>query len=913
MMINQLIQLWRRLFFYLRRDQFDRELEEEMKFHLEMKAKENAEAGMEPLEARYAAQRQFGNQTLLREASREMWSVRFIETLMQDLRYGARMLVKNPGFTAIAVLTLALGIGANTVVFSIINAVLFRPRPVAEPERLVELYSSDARNPYGGAGYQDYLSFRDQGEVFSGLAAYRPKRFKLGGEDGVEPVIGEMVSGNYFDVLGVKAFSGRTFLPEEDRTPGSHPVVVISHHLWRWRFGADPALIGKPIKINNQALTVIGIAPPEYTGMIRGLAAEVWVPVMMIPRLGPADDMSPLNNRGDNWLFIVGRLKPEATLEGARARFDLISAQLRGAYPEFWRQIGATGATLEKSVTILPESETRIPPGEGAAAYAFIAVVLTIINMVMLIACLNLANLLLARATARGKEMAVRLALGASRWRIVRQLLTESVALTALAAAAGVLLAMWLMDALAASLPAFQGIRFAIDLRLDWRVLLYTSAFSFLVGLLFGLAPALQASRPDVIANLKDGANVFAGARRQSRLRNGLIVAQVALSAVLLVGAGLVMRSAQNLNPINQGYDSLNLVVAPIRLEERLYDSARSQDFYRRLAERTRALPGVREVVFVARLPAPGLDRGRSPVGIEGYQPSPGEDMALETNTIGPGYLTAMNIPITTGRDFDERDREDAPCVAVVNEALARRYFAGGRALGKHLIKRAGQRPDQLCEIVGVVRDDKFQSLRTEPLPWYAFALSQSRSTSATMLVHTEGPPENLVPTVRREIQALDQTILVSSVLTLNDSFRPLLYFYRLFGLLVGGCGLFAIILAVVGIYGMVAYAVSRRTREIGIRMALGADKHKILRLVIRQGMILVVYGLSAGLLLALALTQILTNSIFEIPILIGVNATDPLTFGSTALLLIVVALLACYLPARRATKVDPMVALRIE
>jgi putative ABC transport system permease protein len=444
-------------------------------------------------------------------------------------------------------------------------------------------------------------------------------------------------------------------------------------------------------------------------------------------------------------------------------------------------------------------------------------------------------------------------------------------------------------------------------------VLLYTLAFSFLVGLLFGMAPALQASRSDVIGNLKDGANVFAGARRQSRLRNGLIVAQVALSVVLLAGAGLVMRSARNLNPINQGFDSLNLVVAPIKLEERLYDRAHSKDFYRRLAERTRALPGVREVVFAARLPMPGLDRGRSPVGIEGYQPSPGEDMAIETNAIGPGYLTAMNIPITNGRDFDERDGEDAPCVAVVNEALARRYFAGGPTLGRHLIKRAGQRPDQLCEIVGVVRDDKFQSLRTEPLPWYAFALSQSHSMSATMLVHTEGPPENLVLPVRRAIQALDQNILVSSVLTLNDSFGPLLYFYRLFGLLVGGGGLLAIILSVIGIYGMVAYAVSRRTREIGIRMALGGDKHKILRLVIRQGMILVVYGLSAGLPLAPALAQILTSSIFEIPILIGVNATDPLTFGSTALLLIVVALLACYLPARRATKVDPMVALRIE
>ena len=902
-----------RLFGLFSRQQREHEFAEELESHLAFHIEDNLRAGLSPEEARRQALIKLGGVALTRERQREQRGLPMLETLWQDLRFGLRMLRKNWSFSLIAILTLALGISANTVVFSIINAVLFRPRPVAQPERLVELYSGNARNPYEGSSYQDYLSFRDQGEVFSGLAAYRPGRYKLDGEDGVEPVIGEAVTGNYFDVLGVKAFSGRTFLPEEDRTPGSHPVVVISHHLWHSRFGADPALIGKPIKINNQALTVIGIVPPEYTGMIRGLAAEVWIPVMMIPRLGPAEDMSRLNDRGDNWLFIVGRLKPEATLEAARARFDLISAQLRGAHPEVWRPINATGTTLERSVTVLPESETRIPPGEGAGAYAFIAVILTIINLVMLIACLNLANLLLARATARGKEMAVRLALGAKRWRIVRQLLTESLELTALAAATGILLSMWLMNSLAASLPAFQGIRFAMELQLDWRVLLYTLAVSFLVGLLFGLAPALQASRQDVIGNLKDGANVLAGAMRLSRLRNGLIVAQIALSVVSLAGAGLVIRSARNLNPINQGYDSLNLVVAPIRLEERLYDGARSQDFYRRLAERTRALPGVREVVFAARLPVPGLDRGRNPVGIEGYQPSSGEDMAFETNTIGPGYLAAMNIPITNGRDFNERDHKDAPCVAVVNEALARRYFTGGQAIGKRLIKRAQPRPNQLCEIVGVVRDDKFQVLRTEPLPWYAFALSQSQLTSATMLVHTEGPPENLVPKVRREIQALDQTILVSSVLTLNDSFRPLLYLYRLFGLLVGGCGLLAIILAVIGIYGMVAYTVSLRTREIGIRMALGGDKHKILRLIIRQGMILVVYGLSAGLLLALALAQVLTSSIFEIPILIGLNATDPLIFGSTALLLIVVALLACYLPARRATKVDPMIALRHE
>ncbi len=837
-----------------------------------------------------------------------------IADLWQDLRYGARMLLKQPGFTVIAVLTLTLGIGANTVIFSVINAVVFRPRPVAQPEQLVELYRGDTQEPYQNFAYPDFLLFRDQGEVFSGLVVYRPWQFKLGGADELEQVAGEVVSGNYFDLLGVKPFIGRTFLPEENQTPGARPVVMIGHELWRRRFGADPALIGKTIKLNHQTLTVIGVAPPQYTGMMRGLAIDLWIPVMMLPQLEPELGLSLLNDRGNTLFSMVGRLKPEATLEQARARFDLLAHQLREAYPEAWRERRAeTGETREKSVTILPESETRIPPEARTAAYAIIAVVVTIINLVMLIACLNLANLLLARATTRSKEIAVRLAVGAARWRIVRQLLTESVLLAALAGAAGTLLAMWLMRVLAASLPALpEGFRIAIDLQLDWRVLLYTLAVSLLVGLLFGLAPALQASRPDVIVALKEGGEGYAGARRQSRLRNGLIVTQVALSVVLLAGAGLVLRSVRNLRPIGLGFDSLNLVVAPIGLEERLYDRARSHDFYQRLAERTRALPGVRSVTFVDH-PFIGLARSRNPVGIEGYQAAPGEDIQIDRNTVGPGYLTAMNIPITQGRDFDGRDRDGAPCVAVVNEVFARRYFADGRALGKRLTKVGWEQPGQACEIVGVVRDNKFQSLRKELVPWHAFALLQSDRLGTTMLVRTEGAPENMLPAVRRTIQSLDQTIVTTDVRTLTDAYAPILYFYRLFGLLVGAGGLLAILLAIIGIYGVVAYAVSRRTREIGIRMALGADKQKILHLVMRQGMILVGYGLSAGLLLALALTRVLTSSVFPIPILNGVSATDPLTFSSIALLLIVVALLACWIPARRATKVDPLVALRYE
>jgi predicted permease len=387
----------------------------------------------------------------------------------------------------------------------------------------------------------------------------------------------------------------------------------------------------------------------------------------------------------------------------------------------------------------------------------------------------------------------------------------------------------------------------------------------------------------------------------------------VTLSALLLTGAGLVLRSVQNIQPTRLGFDSLNLVVAPIKLEEPRYDRARSQTFYQQLAERTRALPGVQAVSLVDELPGGLLGRTRSSVGIEGYKAAPGEDMQLDRNIIGPGYLTAMNIPIVQGRDFDDRDREGAPCVAVVNEAFVQRYFAGGQTLGKHLTRYTGPQSTQLCEIVGFVRDNKFQALQKEPQPWFALPLWQSHRTGATLLVHSAGAPESVVPAVRRVLQSLDQTIPVNDVQTLKDTFGPVLYFFRLFGLLVGAGGLLAVFLAVIGIYGIVAYAVSQRKREIGIRMALGAGQPQILRLVMRQGMLLVAGGLSVGFLLALALTRVLTSASFGVELLQGISATDPLTFGLIAVLLSVVALLACWIPARRATKVDPMITLRCE
>ncbi|HEX7318026.1 MAG TPA: ABC transporter permease [Pyrinomonadaceae bacterium] len=835
-------------------------------------------------------------------------------TLLQDLRYAVRTLLKKPGFALIVIVTLALGIGANTAVVSIVNAMLFRPRPVAQPERLVELYVGDANNPYQTGAYEDFLIFRDQPEIFNGLAAYSVDQFKLGGAEDVEQVWGEAVSGNYFELLGVNAFKGRTFLPEEDQTPGTHPVAVISHGLWQRRFGSNPEVVGQTITLNHQPLTIIGVAPPQYTGMIRGLAIEVWIPLMMVPRMGPQYGIARLNSRGNSWLFMVGRLRPGATLEQARARFDLLSRQLREAYPEHWREKrDGSNEVSEKFVTVLPESETRIHPQAHSSVYAAIALILVMINLVMLIACMNLAGLLLARALGRRREIAVRLALGAGRVRIVRQLLTESVLLALGAGVAGTLLAMWLTNLLMAFIPALpEGIRLSIDLRLDWRVLAYTFGFSFLVGVFFGLVPALQTSRPDVMASLKEGSEVFTGGYAQSRLRNGLIVAQVALAVLLLTCVGLAARSLRNISPTRLGFDSANLVVAPLTLE-RQYDRARSQEFYRQLAERTLALPGVRTVSFVDVVPGGLLGRQRSSIGIEGYGPSAGESMEIDNNTIGPGYFKTMNLPVMQGRDFDERDRDGAPCVAVVNESFERRYFADGRALGKHLTKFVSSSVRPSCEIVGVVRDNRLQSLQKEPLPWFAFPLQQSHETRMVMLVQPTGAPESLVPSVRRAIQTLDRNIPVSDVLTLNDTFKPFLFMYRLFGIVVGACGVLAVLLASMGIYGTVSYVVAQRTREIGIRLALGANRQNILGLMIRQGMIRVLYGLGVGLLLALALTRVLASSMFGVDILYGVSANDPLTYVLVSAALLLVTLLACYIPARAATKVDPLVALRYE
>jgi putative ABC transport system permease protein len=829
---------------------------------------------------------------LVRRSATAFWDAlwlqrrRLEDDVLQDLRYGVRMLRTHPGFTGVAVLTLALGIGANTAIFTLLDKALIRTLPVEKPTELVT-FARDAGGASVSFSYPLYADVSKRNDVFSGVAAYFQQPFSLSDGAQTERVIGQIVSGNYFAVLGVQPSLGRFFLPDEDRTPGTPAVVVISHALWQRRFGADPAVLGRTVDLNGYRYTVVGVAPVAFTGTLRGTVNDVYVPVMMQVQAQPGRN-GKLDDRNSGWLRVFGRLKPEVSATQAQVALSAFTADAKRTHP---------GSTDPSAVFL---TDGRRGHTDRVTDLSLpLKLLMGSVGLVLLIACANVANLLLARASARRSEIAVRLAVGAGRWRIVRQLLTESTLLAALGGGTGLLIAAWLIRLLLGFRQQATFVPRTFDGSLDARVLWFTLGLSLLTGLVFGLVPALQAANRDFVSALRRSSARRGRAARHVSLRNLLVVAQVALSLVVLIGAGLCVRSLRALEAIDSGLEPAKVVTASFDLSLNGYTDTRGQQFYAQLAERVAALPGVEAVSFARIVSFSGGVWIRSAT-IEGYQPQPGERLAFDFNTIGPSYFKTLGTSLAQGREFTAEDGVGAPRVVVVNEATARRYWSGQEAVGKRL--KHGNL-DQFAEVVGVVRNSKERGLTEDSRPAIYTPLLQQYAPDMTLHVRTAADSRVLIAAVRREVQALDPALPVYNLQTLAEQKDGLLYSERLASALLTLFGLVALLLAAIGLYGMLSHAVSERKRELAIRIALGARTRDLLEQVVGQGMLLTLIGVSIGIGGSLALTRLLQRLLF------GVSPTDPLTFAAIPLLLLSVALLASWLPARRATRVNSLLA----
>jgi predicted permease len=801
------------------------------------------------------------------------------------------MIAKAPGFTLLATLALALGICANTTIFSFINGLILRPLTgVTDPDRLVAVFTSDySSGLYGGSSYPDYVDLRDQADVFENLAAFDQTVLNMSGKNEAERLRGFVVTGNYFNVLGIRAQLGRTLQPSDDQPANAAPVVI-SDSLWQRRFSADPGVVGKTLRLNDNLYTIVGVTEPSFRGLQLGLPPEFWLPTTANPDF-------TRGRRDDRGTQLIGRLKPAVSLDQAQTQLTTIAMRLAQAYPD--TNLGTIDRPKEpRAMTVVRQS--RVRPEAQIAIKRISLLLFAVVGLVLLIACANVANLLLARASTRRREIAVRLALGASRGRLIRQLLTESLLLALLGGVAGMLATQWTVRLLPQFFPANDAN--GLDLSIDWRVLVFTFGVSLLTGLLFGLAPALQATRLNLLPALKAEASGYGQRRLRIALRDVLVIAQLAMSLVLLVSAGLFVRSLRQALTFDPGFATEKLLAASMETRGARMNEQQEREFYQQTLERVGSLPGVQSVTLSMFVPISGGGARRN-TKLEGYEPQPNEDTELNTNTIGPSYFSTMGIPIVAGRDFDKQEREGSPLVVIVNEELARRYY-GGNAVGKRL--QIGSRVPPR-EIVGVVRTAKYRHLREEPLPFIYIPFGQEFQSGMTLLVRTKGDPEEVVGSLHNEMRALNKDVPLFSVQTMSERIGGELAADRMIAVLLSVFGGGALLLAAIGIYGVMGYAVAQRTHEIGIRLALGAEQRDILRLIVGQGMFLIVIGAAIGLGLALAATQVLKSLLF------GVSATDPLTFASVIVVLVGVALLACYLPARRATKVDPLEALRYE
>ncbi len=813
--------------------------------------------------------------------------------LAQDIRYALRLMAKSPGFTATAVLTIGLGVGANTAIFSVINGVFFRPPAVEEPSRLAWLTTRPRLSEQTmNLSWPDYLDFAGSGRSFSGLLAYDTAFVALSGDGGPERIRGHITSGNYFSLLGVKAGYGRAFTSEDDRA--ASPVVVISHALWKRSFGSDPTVVHRTVIVNGQPFAIVGIAPVGFTGTEIGSPADIWIPFAAQARAVPTWGRL-LEGRDASWLRVMGRLKPGVDLDQARAEMQVVALRIEQAFPGYH-----TGMRVMVSRLV-----GAIHPANADEATSLVMLLMAVTGLVLLIACANVANLLLARAASRRREIGIRLALGATRWRLMRQLLTESVVLCSMAGVVGLLLAAWVSDLLLRFLEAPEDMARAATI--DLRVLTFTLTLALLTGLVSGLAPSLSCVGPDLASSIKAESLVVRRGRSRSRLQSVLVTAQVTLSMILLVFAGLVLRSLQKAAIVDPGFEPRDRLALSFDLTLQGYSSESSRAFCRDLLERVEALPGVRSATLANLVPLSGMMIGLE-VTFEGAsEPADPARSTVFTSAIWPGYFRTMAIPLLRGRDFTAQDDGTAPPVVIINETAARRFWPGREPLEQRLSLDGPGGP--FLEVVAVAKDGKYDDLTEDSRPFLYLPRMQrpDLGSEITLIARTAGDQPGLLASIQSVLRTLDANLPLYGITTLegyveqrNDKTRGIAQFLSAFGSL-------GLLLAALGLYGVMAYSVAQRTREIGIRMALGASARDVLRMFVGEGLRLTAWGIAAGLALAAVLTRLLSSMLF------GVTATDLATFAAVSILLMTVAIVSSYLPARSAARADPMSVLRHE
>ncbi len=815
--------------------------------------------------------------------------------MLKDLRYAIRMLTKTPAVTCVAIVTLALGIGANTAIFSGVSAFILREIPVPEANRLVRPIEIGEDGTDGEISYPDFVEYRNQSTSFTGLSGEDMLQVAIDTQDQNDVIWGQAVSGNYFDIMQIKPLMGRTFLPEEDGAPGAHPVVVLGHSLWERRLGSDPNIVGKKLRLNNRPYDVIGVAPKFFKGSKFGLSMDFWVPIAMVEELRGVTGW--LNSRDSHWMNVIGRLKPGVSLAQATAEMNAISSRLNQLYPD--DRASATQAR------VLTEADGRWG-NAGVVFKSGSGVAMAIVGLILLIACANVANLLLARAAARRKEIGIRMALGASRSRLIRQLLTESLILSVAGGGLGLLLAYWITHLMEGFIPIIQYNVVENFFALDSRALLFTFVVAVGSGLVFGLAPAWNSSNPDIVPVLKGGSDVRQRKTRRLTLRNTLVVAQVALSLVVLVCGGLFIKSFRRAQQMDPGFETRDVLLATLNPQLVGYDNERARNFYEQAVARVSGIPGIAGAGVARLIPLGDSSNSTGPVLKEGEVLQRGSTgRSIGTNVVSPGYFNALRIDFLDGRNFDERDKLEAQKVVVINQHMAEQLWQGESAIGKRIF--LGTDDHAGLEVIGVVKTGKYRNLAEDPRSFMYFPVTQRRPGIMTLVARTNGDPRNFAGAIRHEMQMLDRTVPLSSVKTMPEHMTWPLWAPNMAASLSLGFGLVALLLSSVGLYSVMAYVVSQRTKEVGIRMALGASRKDVLQMITSQGMRLALIGAVIGLALALALAKVVSS------LLIGISGYDLTTFVVVSALLAAVAFVASLLPARRATKVDPLIALRYE